>query len=169
MEEETQQNLEKINGIKNRFQMILEDFKKYYVYYNKNPEVDEFQRNFFQSKSQLQNTIKEINDLSQKIKKEIKQTDIELSIISKKIEQEKILNNKLNGIVGNLKSTNNSSQALIDNSKEEYNDQYIKNWEIILGLFLITSVLSYRFESRDFIVRCMAYVKSKVTSPTATL
>lgn len=169
MEEETQQNLEKINGIKNRFQMILEDFKKYYIYYNKNPEVDEFQQNFFNSKSQLQNTFKEINDLGQKIKNQIKDTDVQLSMISKHIHQEKLLNNKLTNVVGNLQSTNNSSKVLIDNSKEQYNDQYIKNWEMIIGILLITSVLSYRFESRDFIVRCMAYVKSKVTSPTATL
>ena len=34
---------EKINNIKTSFFSVLDDFKKYYVFYNKNPEVDEYQ------------------------------------------------------------------------------------------------------------------------------
>ena len=34
---------EKIDTIKTQFFSALDDFKKYYVYYNKNPEVNEFQ------------------------------------------------------------------------------------------------------------------------------
>ena len=45
---------EKINTTKRQFFSALDDFKKYYVYYNKNPEVDEFQNYYINSKSQLQ-------------------------------------------------------------------------------------------------------------------
>ena len=38
-----QQFDEKINSIKDQFFSALDDFKKYYVYFNKNPEVNEFQ------------------------------------------------------------------------------------------------------------------------------
>ncbi len=38
---------EQINNIKSQFFSALDDFKKYYVYYNKNPEVDEFQSYYF--------------------------------------------------------------------------------------------------------------------------
>jgi phosphotransferase system IIB component len=117
----------------------------------------------------LQNIIKEIENLSQLIKKNIQMTDNELSQISIQINTEKTLNEKLTGIVGGLVSTNNSSQVLIDNSKEQYNDQYLRNLEMILGIFMVIAVLSYRFESRDFIIKCMAYVKSKAFSVTSTL
>jgi hypothetical protein len=40
---QAQQFDEKINSIKTQFFSALDDFKKYYVYYNKNPEVNEFQ------------------------------------------------------------------------------------------------------------------------------
>ena len=40
---EAKQFNEKIVTIKSQFFSALDDFKKYYVYYNKNPEVNEFQ------------------------------------------------------------------------------------------------------------------------------
>ena len=44
---------EQINNIKSQFFSALDDFKKYYVYYNKNPEVTEFQNYYANSKGQL--------------------------------------------------------------------------------------------------------------------
>ena len=37
---------EQINNKANSFLSALDDFKKYYVYYNKNPEVQEYNKNF---------------------------------------------------------------------------------------------------------------------------
>ena len=49
-----EQNNEKINSIKTQFFSALDDFKKYYVYFHKNPEVTEFQNYYANSKGQLQ-------------------------------------------------------------------------------------------------------------------
>ena len=51
---------EKINTIKTQFFSALDDFKKYYVYYNKNPEVNEFQNFYINSKTQLQSMSRDI-------------------------------------------------------------------------------------------------------------
>ena len=37
---------EQINNKATSFLSALDDFKKYYVYYNKNPEVQEYNKNF---------------------------------------------------------------------------------------------------------------------------
>ena len=48
---------EKIKGINSSFLSALDDFKKYYVYYHKNPEEDVFSNNFINSKNQLQKLV----------------------------------------------------------------------------------------------------------------
>jgi hypothetical protein len=58
MDTKAQHFEEKINGIHSSFLSALDDFKKYYVYYHKNPEVDEYSNNFVNSKNQLQQVIK---------------------------------------------------------------------------------------------------------------
>jgi len=62
---------EKINNIKNQFFSALDDFKKYYVYYNKNPEVNEFQNYYVNSKGQLQTMSRDLFMTSNNIDKNI--------------------------------------------------------------------------------------------------
>ena len=66
-----QQFDEKIDSIKEQFFSALDDFKKYYVYYNKNPEVNEFQNYYATSKGQLQTMSKDLflttNDIDKNI------------------------------------------------------------------------------------------------------
>jgi hypothetical protein len=60
---------EKLNNLKTEFFSVLEDFKKYYVYYNKNPEVNQksFKRNLKSFVTYLPTLIKTINDRPKKI------------------------------------------------------------------------------------------------------
>ena len=44
--------LSKINTLKEKLPSILDDFKKYYIFYNKNPEYTEYQQMFENIKSQ---------------------------------------------------------------------------------------------------------------------
>jgi hypothetical protein len=45
----------------------------------------------------------------------------------------------------NLQNTKNGSAILIDDSKEEYNKQYYANWEIIIGIFVVSGILATQF------------------------
>ena len=47
---------EKITVIQGQFFSALDDFKKYYVYFNKNPEVDEYQ-NYYENSINLLNIL----------------------------------------------------------------------------------------------------------------
>ena len=63
------QNEEKIKGINDSFLSALDDFKQYYVFYNKNPEVDEYSNNFENSKNQLQSLSGEMYTITNNIQK----------------------------------------------------------------------------------------------------
>jgi hypothetical protein len=139
---------EQINDIKTRFFSALDDFKKYYVYYNKNPEVDEFQSYYANSKGQLQSMSKELFMTTNNIDKNIDSLDNEMSEISVKLANEKKLNKELLGLLTNLKNTQNGSEVLIDDSKREYNMQYYKNVEIFIGILIVGGLLGTLFKQK---------------------
>ena len=141
MEEATQFN-EKINTTKAQFFSALDDFKKYYVYYNKNPEVNEFQNYYVNSKSQLQNMSRDLFLTTNNIDKHIASLDSKMRDTNVKLEHEKNLNEELKNLLNNLENTQNGSEILIDNSKTSYNKQYYYNWEIFVGILIVSYLLS---------------------------
>ena len=127
---------EKINNLKTRFFSALDDFKKYYVYFNKNPEVNEFQNFYANSKSQLQTMSRQLFLTTNNIDKIIEEIDKQVSSISEKLEGEEELYKKLIELAENIDNTQDGSQILIDDSKKKYNDQYYKNIQIFMGIII---------------------------------
>jgi hypothetical protein len=131
---------EKIKGIKNSFFSALDDFKKYYVFYNKNPEVDEYQNFFATSKGQLQELNSEIFVVTNNIQKHIKELNAEMAAISNKLKDEKDLSSELLLLINNIQTTEDGSAIMIDDVKEEYNRQYYKNLELFIGIIVFTGI-----------------------------
>jgi len=140
-----EQNTEKINSIKTQFFSALDDFKQYYVYYHKNPEVDEFQNYFDNSKGQLQTMSKDLFLTTNSIDRHIEILDDEMTDIAVTLEEEKKTNKELTTLFNNLQNTKDGSTILIEDSKEEYNKQYYANWEMILGIFVVSGILATQF------------------------
>jgi len=132
---------EKINNMKNTFFLALDDFKKYYVYYNKNPEVNEFQSFYANSKGQLQTMSRDLFTTSNDIDKNIEDLEVKIQALIQKIKDEKELYAELSKKLQSLVTIQNSSILLIDDSKEEYNSQYYNNWNIFFGILLISGLL----------------------------
>ena len=139
---------EKINSIKSQFFSALDDYKKYYVYFNKNPEVNEFQNYYASSKGQLQSLSKDLFLTTNNIDKSIENLDNEMMSVSMKLEDEKKTNTELMKLIQNLQNTQNGSEILINDSKREYNDQYWKNWEIFIGILIVSGLLSSLFKNK---------------------
>ena len=137
---------EKINTIKSQFFSALDDFKKYYVYFNKNPEVNEFQNYYANSKGQLQTMSRELFLTTNNIHQNIEELDEQMSSISVKLEEEEKLYKKLMELLQNFDNTHNGSEILIDDSKEKYNIQYYKNVELFIGIIIIIGLLSTLFK-----------------------
>jgi len=138
---------EKINTIKSQFFSALDDFKKYYVYYNKNPEVNEFQNYYVNSKSQLQSMSRDLFLTTNNIDKNIENLDNKMVSISEQLDDEKKLNKEMMKLIANLENTQNGSEILIDDSKTKYNEQYLKNWEIFIGIILVSALIGKLFKN----------------------
>lgn len=138
---------EKINTIKSQFFSALDDFKKYYVYYNKNPEVNEFQNYYVNSKGQLQTMSRDLLLTTNNIDKNIETLDKNMASTSVQLDDEKKLNKEMMGLISNLENTKNGSEILIDDSKTKYNEQYLKNWELGIGIIFVSLLLGRLFKN----------------------
>ena len=131
---------EKIKGIQNSFFSALDDFKKYYVFYNKNPEVDEYQNFFATSKGHLQGLNSDIFLITNNIQKKIQDLNIEMKAVSNNLNNEKELNSELLSLINNIQTTEDGSSIMIGDAKEEYNRQYYKNWELFIGIIVFVGI-----------------------------
>jgi Rad3-related DNA helicase len=130
-----------INNIKDTFFSILDDYKKYYIFTNKNPEVDEYQNYYLDAKNQLLDLSNKLLNMSKNIENNILELNKKNKLLIKKLNEEKEENEELNELLRSLKSTENGSKELINNTKELYNNQYYQNIELFFGILIVSSFL----------------------------
>ena len=141
MNKDAKQIEEQINSKKSSFFSALDDFKKYYVYYNINPEYESYSTNYLNSKDQLQTISSDIFEITNNIQRKIEEKNKSMASISAKLNKEKILNQQLTEIAKTLNGVKAGSAIMIDDSKTEYKLQYYKNIEIFIGILLLLALL----------------------------
>ena len=90
---------------------------------------------------------KDIFLITNDIDKNIESLDKGMAFVAVKLETEKKLNTKLMKLLSNLENTQNGSEILIDDSKDSYNIQYYYNWEMFIGIVILSSMLAKIFKS----------------------
>jgi hypothetical protein len=130
-----------INTIQKQFFSVLSDFGKYYIVYNKNPEVSEFENYYSSSKGQLQTISSSLFSTTNNIDKIIEELNKEMSLVSIKLEKAKKINSELTQRLHNLETTQNGSEIMLDDSKDAYNIQYYKNWQMFIGVIGVTILI----------------------------
>jgi hypothetical protein len=139
--------LSKINILKEKLPAILDDFKKYYVFYNKNPEYDEYQQMFENIKSNLQSINSDLFMTSNNIEKDTENINDRLQKLNALIEKEKIKNKQLKKRLGIVEKKYNGSDELISDYKEIYNLDYLTNFALFYGVVLLGVVLALKFKA----------------------
>ena len=145
--------LSKINNLKEKLPSILEDFVKYYVFYSKNPEYNEYQQIFENIKGNLQNINSELFITSNNIEKDTETINNRLHKINALIAKEKIKNRQLKRKLGIVEKKYNGSDELISDYKEIYNLDYLTNFALFYGVIMLTVIMASRFKSSPSITK----------------
>ena len=141
--------LSQINTLKEKLPPILDDFVKYYIFYNKNPEYNEYQQIFENIKGNLQKINSELFMTTNNIEKGVENINDKLQKIDKLIAKEKIKNQKLKRKLGIVEKKYNGSDELISDYKEIYNLDYLKNFALFYGVVLMGGVLVSKFKNQE--------------------
>jgi len=137
--------LSQINTLKEKLPSILDDFKKYYVFYNKNPEYSEYQQMFENIKGNLQNINSELFMSSNNIEKDTETINDRLQKINTLIAKEKMKNRQLKRRLGIVEKKYNGSDELISDYKEIYNLDYLKNFALFYGIIFLGIIMASKF------------------------
>ena len=127
----------KIKTYSEQFPSILDDFKQNYFAYTKYPENNEYQQIYASTKGSLVSINKDIFLLTNQVELSTEDLNKEISNLDKKLSKLKLINDKFKKKLMQSTGKNNSSEELIDNTKELYKYQYISNVTLLLGNFLI--------------------------------
>lgn len=129
-----QTNFDHIKDIKSKFASIQDDFKQYYVFTHKNPEVPEYQQNFENCKSQLQALNVELFKIGQSIHSNIYDLNNKISAKSSMLEDEKKKNVRLSNILHDTENSENGAEILVNDTKTNYNYYYYLNVFVLVGI-----------------------------------
>ena len=127
----------KLRTLNEKLPPILDDFKKYYVFFNKNPEYPEYQNIFENNKSNLTGVNSELFLLSNNVDSSTDKINKQLFELNVLIKREKEKNHKLKKKLGIIEHKNNASTELISDYKKIYESVYLRNWSLFLSILII--------------------------------
>ena len=137
--------LSQLNTLSEKLPSILDDFEKYYVFYNKNPEYSEYQQMFENIKANLQELNSELFMTTNNIEKDTENINDRMQNLDQLIAKEKMKNRQLKRRLGIVEKKYNGSDELISDYKNMYNLDYLKNFALFYGVILLGGVLASRF------------------------
>ena len=127
----------KIKTLEEKIHPILEDFKKYFVFNKLNPEYTEYQQMFDNIKNNLQTISSDLFMIINNVESKTEEINHKLLIIDLEIKKEKDKNKKLKKQMGLVYNENNGSNEMIDDFKKMYNNNYLKNWALFIGIIIL--------------------------------
>lgn len=142
---------EKIRILQEQLPSILDDFKKYYVFYNKNPDFDEYKNMFENMKTNLENLSSQLFSLSNKVDVNTEEINRNLRRLNLLITEERRKNRRLKTRLGIVDSKYDGSHEMINDYNKMYDNDYLKNWALFLGIIISCTILGINFRKKDSI------------------
>lgn len=119
------------------FPHMLDEFKKYYIFFNKNPNVNEYQQIYLSMKANIQHASSNVFVTTNEIQKNTDELNAYILVLNDEIKKAKVKNLDLKKKLGLLNAENDTTGIMIDNYRETYNIQYFVNFVILLGILFI--------------------------------
>jgi hypothetical protein len=157
--EQVKQNYTDLKTYNEQVGPILDEYKKGYVYYNTNPDNNEYSRIFSVASGNVTTLNKDLFVTTNDIQKNIDDLNAQLTILDEKISQEKKTNAHLITTLQNLEGKNNGSQVMSGNSQELYKQQYISNWDMVVGILIISGALVTIFKKPKLVASALPIKK----------
>lgn len=144
---DTTKFIQQLETLQSQLPSILEDFKKYFVFYNKNPEDAEYQQMFQNIKGNLNTLNSSLFKLSNNVESCINKTNTSYSKLDDLIQSEKEKNKKLKLQLGIVEQNNNASTELISDYKNMYEYGYLRNWSMVFSILIVCFTMSKIFKT----------------------
>lgn len=136
----------KIFAIKEQFFSVLDDFKKNYILYNKNPDYTEYENAYNENKSQLQGLQKTMFSINNSIQSSTEKISDVKNSLELKLEGLKEQIDNLEIITASLGQNGDSSEVMKDDFVILYNYQYLQNFCLFIGCVIVVILFGTLFK-----------------------
>ena len=119
----------------------LDEYKKAYIYYNTSPQNSEYASFFSISNGNITALNKDVFVTTNNIQSLIEKIKKSSAILEKNIGSEKSSNRELVLQLQQVEGSGNGTAIMNGNAVELYKEQYICNWSMVIGIFILTGVL----------------------------
>ena len=133
----------KITNLKNQFFSLLDDFQKYYIFYNKNPENDEYQKMYSDIKGNVQSSISELFSITNEIELNTEHINSNIQTVKTSLDSEKETNTNLKKRIGYMDGITQGSVILNETTKELNTEQYVFIIVLVIGIIGTLITLYY--------------------------
>ena len=139
--EQVKQNYTNLKTYNEQIGPLLDEYKKGYVYYYTNPDNNEYARIFSIASGNITALNKDLFVTTNDIQKNIDDLNVKLATLDTNIKKEKKENYHLVSKLVHIEGKGKGSQVMNSNSKELYKQQYISNWDMVVGILIISGAL----------------------------
>jgi hypothetical protein len=132
-----------LDTIREQLPSLLTEFKQSYVFYNKNPEYDDYRIHFETLKDNLTSFERQIQQYGDSATEETEQLNQKLAHINRQIEKERIRNKVLKRRLYAATNRSNGASEMIDDYTYIYDEKYTRNWALFIGTcgFIISAIV----------------------------
>ena len=143
---EKNQYVESLNTLNDSINLILDEFKNLYVITNMHPDNQEYLQLFENCKANINQIEAKLFTITNNIQSDTNKINSSLLEIDTSIKVERNTNKELKQKLGIIEHKNNSASEMIDNYKEMYDSNYLRNWSLSLStiLCIITIGIVYK-------------------------
>jgi len=142
----------KIQALDSQLLPILADFKKYYVFFNTNPEYPEYQQMFQNIKGNLTTLNSDLFVLSNTVQSNTDGINKKLFDLDVLIKEEKRQNGILKKKLGIVEHKNNAASELISDFINIYDIGYLRNWGLFFSIIIAVTAISKVYKPTSAVV-----------------
>jgi CII-binding regulator of phage lambda lysogenization HflD len=135
--EQFDEKLDVLNGSVN---LLLDEFKKIYVISKMHPANQEYQQQYANMVAGLNQLQSKLFSASNDVQVNIDKINKAMMTLDNRIRKEREKNRELKLKLGIVENKSTASSEMIDNYKQIYDEQYLRNWA--LGLSTIICIMT---------------------------
>lgn len=125
-----------LSAVNNSQDLILDEFRKLYVISHTNPDNQEYQQQFANATSNVDQLESKLFTIGNDVESIIETMNKSLFDLNTQIEQERARNANLQTKMETVDQQYTSANGMISEYKQFYNMNYLRNWGLLLSIVL---------------------------------
>lgn len=143
---------EHIDNLNEQSNSMLNEFKKIYILSKMNPTNQEYEQQYSNMMDGLNQVRSKLSSMTTGVQTHIDELNQRMIVLNAEIQAEKKKNNELKKKLGIVEDKSNTSAELINDYVNIYDERYLRNWGMGIGIVLCIGMIGTIFKKQNITV-----------------